>query len=136
MESPEDGAVPRAVGPEIGATPETETAAARTILEQVCLLLVEPAPENLDRSAELLADAVTRLTRWRASLPANPAHRSSRQAEIRQLRTSLARARRLLEAAALFHAEWVRCAGALCAGYTRCGEPGMVAHHSRVWAQG
>ena len=132
----EDGAGPRA-GPEIGATPESAAAAVGATLEQVCVLLVEPAPDHLDRSAELLAGAVKRFSGWRESLSITGARRSGREAvEMRQLRAGLAHARRLLEAAASFHAGWARCAATLCAGYTRCGQPGVVAPQSRVWAQG
>lgn len=138
MERPEDGAGPlHGVTPGTGARPEAESAAARVKLEQVCTLLLDPIPEHLDRSAELLAEAVNHLSAWSEASASAAASRSGRQAvEVRQLRSGLARARRLLEAAAEFHAGWVSCAGALCAGYTRCGQPGLVAHNSRLWAQG
>ena len=122
--------------PEIAASLTAESAAARAILDQVCILLLEPTPAHLDRSAELLAEAVKRVTACREEPPATISDRRQQTDDVRKLRTGLASARRLLEAAARFHAGWVGCAGALCAGYTRCGQPGVVAPHSRLWAQG
>ena len=137
MEGPPEDAG-RRQRPEDGGTPQAACAAARASLERVCALLIEPTPKHLDQSAELLAQAVERLAICRVPAPgpvpaAGPARHTQ---DLRQLRAVVIRARRLLEAAAHFHAGWVRCAGALCAGYTRSGQPGALEHASRVWAQG
>jgi hypothetical protein len=136
MGGPEAGA-----GPANGANPDpvalfrAHTAAIHETIDQVCTLLVEPTPEHLDRSADLLAQAMTRLAACR-EMPAGSGRSSPAVVQIRQLQTGLARARRLLEASAAFYAGWVSCAGALCAGYTRGGQPGALAGHSRLWAEG
>ena len=118
--------------------PQAACDAARATLEQVCVLLIDPTPEHLDQAAELLAQAMERLAIGRATAtgPAPYARPARRREDLRQLRAVVIRARRLLEAAARFHAGWVRCAGAMCAGYTRSGQPGAVEHASRLWAQG
>ena len=112
-------------------------AAARTEVERACHLLLSPTPEQLDQSARRLSDAVAAVTACReaargSSQPPGP----SVAAEARSLQQSIGRARRLLEAAAAFHANWVQYLGALCAGYTDRGEAAAVERASRLCARG
>ena len=110
-------------------------ATAGAEIDHVCQLLLDPTPEQLDRSSAILSAAVAEVAACRdasraaGSLPAV-------RAQARRLGQSLRRARLLLDASARFHADWIRCLGILCAGYTDQGEPSALAHPSRIWARG
>lgn len=115
-------------------------AAARAEVERVCQLLEDPTPTQLDRCSGMLAVAVAEVAACRES--ENPAGRGQEHArkaaleEARSLERSVGRARRLLEAAAAFHTNWIQCLSALCAGYTDRGEPATLERGSRICARG
>lgn len=110
-------------------------AAAGAEIDRACRLLLEPTLTRLDESGAILQAVVPEVTACRDesrdSYP-NPAIRD----QARRVAQSLRRARLLLESAARFHTEWIRCLGALSAGYTERGEPGAVARPTHLWAQG
>lgn len=99
---------------------------AQRELEAACELLIDPTPENLDRSACVLARAVTCL---QAGRPAAP--------EAALLRESVRRAGRLLETAADYHLQWQRILLRLAAsGYTAGGELDSRPVRGRVSMEG
>jgi len=97
-------------------------------------LLRNPSPAALDRCAEVLGCAVSRLREWRAhrAQSANPAA----LAQARTLQTAIRRAARLLESAAEFRARWSRIAAVMCAGYTASGAPAVPARSGKVCVRG
>ena len=111
-------------------------ARARGAVERVSQMLISPTPGPLDLCSGLLAGAVEELTACRETgvLPGIPDVETLREARL--LAGSLRRARRLLDGAAAYHAQWIRCVGALCAGYTDRGEPAEVALGSQFWTRG
>lgn len=110
-------------------------AAARVEIDRVCQMLLDPTPQQLDESSAVLQAVVAEMGACReASRAARPA--SDARGQAHRLAASLRRARLLLEGAARFHADWIRCLGALCAGYTDRGEPSAIARRSRICAQG
>ena len=121
------------------ATPAGERmAAAQAHTDRVCQMLLSPSPEQLDRCTELLAAAVSEMTVCRDAA-ADPIRSRDPEilAETRRLQGSVRLAQRLLSGAAAFHADWIRCLGGLCAGYTVHGEPAAVElGPRRVWARG
>jgi len=110
--------------------------AARAVVDSACHLLLAPTPQQLDRTAQLLAAAVAEV---RAGLD-EAAHLAEPpeplRAEARRLQKSIGRMRCLLEAAAAFHTNWARILGALCAGYTDRGEAAALERGCRFCAQG
>ena len=107
-------------------------AAARAQVDRACHLLLSPTPQALDRCAQLLASALSELTACQGdSAPASRA-----RTEAQRLHRSIGHTRRLLEGAAAFHQNWIRWLGALCAGYTRHGEPASLERVSRLVTEG
>ena len=103
-------------------------AGVRARLEHVCERLTSPTAETLDACAGDLESAARRLSEYRLRLSGG----ASMLDEARRIRRAFLRARKLLDAAAAFHTNWMRVRGALTAGYTAAGEPGAVVHASRI----
>lgn len=99
---------------------------AQRELEAACELLIDPTPENLDRSACVLGRVVSGLE---ARKPA--------AAEAVRLRESVRRASHLLETAAEYHRQWQRILLRLTAsGYTAGGELETPPARGRVSMEG
>lgn len=104
-------------------------------IDRVCQMLLDPTAERLDKSGALLETIVGELTACRDAIRAAGPLPGARE-QVRLLARSVRRVRVLLESAACFHAGWIGCLGALCAGYTERGEPGAVARPSHLWTEG
>ena len=121
------------------ATAIERLAAARAAVDQACQLLLDPTPKQMDECAHLLQTAIAEIRNFRNpephSLPVSP-ERDSALEQARLLHTSIGRAARLLESAAAFYANWIRCLSALCAGYTGQGQPAALERGTRLLAQG
>ena len=110
--------------------------AARAEVDRAGHLLLAPTPEQLDQSTRVLAAAVAAITACRDAARRSPTSIPSVAEEARRLQRSILHARRLLDAAAAFHADWVQFLGALCAGYTDRGEAAAIERGSRLCARG
>ena len=110
-------------------------AAASAEIDRACQILLDPTSRHLDQSSAVLGAVVAEVTACRDAIRAARPRPAGRDQALR-LAQSVRRARVLLEGAARFHADWIRCLGALCAGYTDRGEPSVVSHPPRVWARG
>lgn len=110
-------------------------AAAGAEIDRVCQMLLDPTVEQLDQSSGVLEVVAAEVAACREASRAAPPEAAACE-QARRLAQSVRRARALLVGAAGFHAEWIRCLGALCAGYTDRGEPSAVSHASREWARG
>ena len=120
------------------ATAQERLAAARAAVDQACQLLLAPTPEQMDRCTGLLETAVAELTAFRQVCPVSaqrplPAENLSL---ARSLAASVARLKRLLESAGAFHANWIRCLAAICAGYTEQGQPATLERGGHLLARG
>ena len=116
---------------------EASLGAASEAAERACALLRGPAPEAVNRAATLLSEAEVRLSAWRNGLAEGRVVASAPAlAELRRLRSSALRTRRLLESARAFHEGWRGALGALCAGYTSGGTPAEASLPSRVCIRG
>jgi hypothetical protein len=113
-------------------TASERLAAARNAVDDACQLLLSPTPQQLDDCSRLLQSAISEVCGVREGV------RTPTDAlrQVRLLRASIGRAARLLESAASFHAHWIRCLGALCAGYTGQGQPAALDRGARLLAQG
>lgn len=124
----------------MAASARERLAAARASVERASQLLLSPTPEQMDGCARQLETAISEITEFRNSGPLTPpggvAPRQEALGEARLLKRSIVRAARLLESAASYHANWIRCLGALSAGYTPQGQPATVEHHVRLLARG
>lgn len=124
----------------MAASASERLAAARTAVERASQLLLSPTPEQMDGSARQLETAISEITEFRncgtLTEPGSVALRQEAMGQARLLKRSIFRAARLLESAALYHAHWLRCLGALSAGYTPRGQPAAVEHHVRLLARG
>lgn len=124
----------------MAASASERLAAARAAVDRACHLLLSPMPEQMDGCARLLETAISELTEFRNSgaltEPGSGAPRQEALGQARLLKRSIVRAARLLQSAALYHANWIRCLGALSAGYTPQGQPAAVEHHVRLLARG
>jgi len=118
----------------MAASASERLAAARTALDRACQLLVSPTPEHIDGCARLLETAISEVSS--PKLPPNAASRQDALGQARLLKRSIGRTARLLDGAALYHANWISCLGALSAGYTPLGQPANVERHARLLARG
>ena len=122
------------------ATANERLAAARTAVDQACQLLLDPTPRQMDVCACLLKTAIAEIRNVRSpdppALPVSPGEGSAAFDQARLLKISIGRAARLLQSAAAFHANWLRCLSALCAGYTGQGQPAPLERGVRLLAQG
>ncbi len=125
-------AAPGSDGP---ARVSEKLAAARAEVDAACQILLSPTPEELDQCAARLAAALAHVTDCRTAAQSDVSAEQPRR-EAHRLGRSLRRAHRLLEAAAAFHNGWVRCLGAMCAGYTNRGEPAAVERGGRILVRG
>ena len=100
--------------------------AAEAGVRHACILLTSASPADLERSEAVLTAAIERI---RAAKP--PAIDS-----IRTLRGQIQRATVLLEAAANYRLEWIRCLQAMGDGYTPLGQPESVLLTGHVRVQG
>jgi hypothetical protein len=97
-------------------------------VEGVCLLLMSPSPESMERCEQILERASSTLLSLqpqRSDLPA-----------VEKLRAALGRAGRLLESAFQYHGQWRRRLDSNLAGYLPGGNPAAVAHPGRVRLEG
>jgi hypothetical protein len=125
-------------------TASERLAAARSAVDRACQLLLSPTPQQMDACSQLIQAAISDLSESPnlevPSLPAGPQIRpASHPDELHQarlLKASIGRAARLLESAAAFHAGWIRCLGALCAGYTGQGQPAALDRGAHLLARG
>ena len=125
----------------MAATASERLAAAGAAVDHVCQLLLSPTPEQMEQCTRLLETAVAEVTagRMAAVAPASgAAHPSSSHLETQGqlLKSSIGGARRLLESANSFYANWIRCLGALCAGYTEQGRAAAIQRGGRLLARG
>jgi len=95
-------------------------------------MLLSPTPEVLDQCSLLLDAATKDLADCRPETDDKPGALQ----EARQLHAAVRHARRLLDSALAFHEAWARRFGAISAGYTARGEPGVVDRGFRLVAQG
>ena len=117
------------------ATASERMAAARTAVDRACQLLLSPTPEQMDRCTHLLEKAVSELNSIPDGTQLTGASKAKALLETHRLASSLHRARRLLESAVAFHANWIRCLAALCSGYTSQGQPAAL-QRGRVLVRG
>lgn len=124
----------------MSASANERLAAARAAVDNACQLLLWPTPEQMDRSAQLLESAIGELRNicdpGRQLISMSPHESRAAVDQARLLGVSIRRTARLLEGAAAFHANWIRCLSALCAGYTGQGQPATFERGVRVLAQG
>ena len=125
----------------MAATASERLAAAGAAVDQVCQLLLSPTPERMEQCTRLLAAAVAEVAAGRMAVAARAsggAHPSSSHLEAHGhlLKSSIGGARRLLESANTFYANWIRCLGALCAGYTEQGRAAAIERGGRLLARG
>jgi len=124
----------------MAASASERLASARAAVDRACHLLLSPTPEQMDRCARLFENAISEINEFRSPGtlldPRNAAPRQEAVAQVRLLNRSLGRAARLLEGAALYHANWIRCLGALSAGYTPQGQPSVVERPVHLLARG
>ncbi len=118
------------------AAAQERLAAARAAVDQACQLLLNPLPEQMDRCAHLLESAVAELNAFRNAGPRLNHHLQSEQLQARSLQSSIGRAKCLLESAAAFYANWIRCLAALCAGYTAQGQPATLERGGHLLVRG
>ena len=117
------------------ATAHERLAAARAAVDQACQLLLSPTSEQMDHCTGLLETAVAELTAFR-STSAQRQFPAENISLARSLIDSLARLKRLLESAGAFHANWIRCVSAMCAGYTGKGQPATLERGGHLLARG
>jgi hypothetical protein len=122
----------------MSASANERLAAARVAVDDACQLLISPTPEQMDRCARLLESAAAELRSFLQSLRASNhiQTRAEELAETRSLVSSILRARRLLESAGAFYANWLRCLAALCGGYTGHGQPAPLERGGHFLAKG
>ncbi len=104
-------------------------------LEEACTALLRPSPEALDQCAQSCRRAASELA---ACLPRmhSAGGRPEALAAAQKLSAAVRSARRLLENAAAYHAQWQAMLGALSAGYTCAGRPAPVIHTERLVLRG
>ena len=119
----------------MSASANERLAAARVAVDEACQLLLSPTPEQMDHCARLLETGVAELRAFRTSINASPP-RAEALAETRSLESSIGRAKRLLESAGAFYANWIRCLAALCGGYTNQGQPAPLERGGRLLVKG
>jgi hypothetical protein len=91
----------------------------------------------MDGCACLLQTAISEITEFRNSGSGmSPASRPEAVSQARLFHRAIVRAARLLENAALYHANWIRCLGVLSAGYTPQGHPAAVERQAHLLARG
>jgi hypothetical protein len=88
----------------------------------------------MDDCSRLLESAVVELSVLLNHQPARFETDPVEQARL--LKTSIGRARQLLESAEAFYTNWIRYLGACCAGYTDEGQPGTLDRGARLLARG
>ncbi|HLK48202.1 MAG TPA: hypothetical protein VKT49_08710 [Bryobacteraceae bacterium] len=122
----------------MAATANERLAAARGAVDEACQLLLSPSPEQMDRCARLLETARTELIAFRQchTVFQESSAKTGSLAQARSLESSLHRVKRLLEGAAAFHANWIRCLAAMCAGYTDQGQPAPLQRGGHLLARG
>lgn len=125
-------------------TASERLAAARTAVDRAGQLLLSPTPQRIDACSQLMQAAISEVSELRnLEVPCLPSGSQIRPAtqpdelhQARLLKASIGRAARLLESAAAFHAGWIRCLGALCAGYTGQGRPAALDRGAHLLARG
>jgi len=125
-------------------TASERLATARTAVDRAGQLLLSPTPQQIDACSQLIQAAISEVSELRnlevPSLPSGsqirPASHPDELHQARLLKASIGRAARLLESAAAFHAGWIRCLGALCAGYTGQGQPAALDRGAHLLARG
>ena len=124
----------------MAASASERLAAARAAVERASQFLLSPTPEQMDGCARQLETAISEITEFHNTVtltePGSGAPRQDAIGQARLLKRSIVRAARLLESAALYHANWIRCLGALSGGYTPQGQPAAVERHVRLLARG
>ena len=119
------------------AAAKERLAAARAAVDQACQLLLNPLPEQMDRCTHLLESAVAELNASRNAGPRLNHHLKSEELQLaRSLQSSIGRANCLLESAAAFYANWIRCLAALCFGYTAQGQPATLERGGHLLVRG
>jgi|SRR5579863_889025 len=108
----------------MSADPQSWSLAEQEV-ESACRLLLDPSPQNLDRSSSLLSSAISLIT-----------HEKPLAAEAYALRAALERARQLLESAADYHCQWHRILRSMTAGYNAAGAPAALAAANQVSLRG
>ena len=111
-----------------------QLAAVRVTLDQACERLTSPSAEALDRCSGDLESAARQLSEWQPLLGAQTGNAAALE-EAWRVRNSYLRARRLIQGAAAFHANWMRLRGAMSGGYTPTGEPVPALQGSRICLQ-
>jgi hypothetical protein len=109
--------------------------AARSEVKRACHLFETPSPASLETSSSALERAVSGLTDFRRGIRPGMTNADIR-AKVRQLRTELHHAGRLLESAADFYRGWERILGAMSGGYRAGGDPAPVPRTGRLYCQG
>jgi hypothetical protein len=117
---------------------ETDRAAerlaqARSEVEQVRRLLLDPTPAAVAQCAGHLAEAAGALGALQRDLPEGQTWRL--KPDLRSLRRELDRAGKLLEGAAAWQAGWARIV-ASAGGYTQSGELPELTAQGRLSVQG
>jgi hypothetical protein len=107
---------------------ESQGAELAREVDGVCLLLISPSPEIMERCERVLEGARSALSDWRPQ-------RSELHA-LKQLQAALGRAGRLLESAFQYHQRWRRRLDSHLGGYLPGGNPAVVAHPGRVILEG
>ena len=123
------------------AAPASEQlTAARAAVDRASQLLLAPTPEQMDRCASLLEDAISDLTtaggHCDPSAPACKPPNTETLVQARLLESSVGRAKHLLDSAGAFYSNWIRCLAALCAGYTGSGQPASIERSGRLSVRG
>lgn len=104
-------------------------------MEGVCQLLTSPSPATLERCAEIMESATSRLSGLRPELETHRGEAAALPA-ARQLQSAVRRATLLLESAFQYHEQWRLRVSASLAGYSPDGSPAAIPHRVRVCVEG
>jgi hypothetical protein len=97
-------------------------------MEGVCAMLTSPSPERLERCERILESAVSAFSGMRPDVSALP--------DVRELRSVVGRAARLLDSAFRYHDDWRRRLSVSLAGYQPGGSPAAMPQQRRMCLEG
>jgi hypothetical protein len=120
----------------VTAAPGAERLAiARSEVRRACGLLIAPTPEALANCQDALERARIALVEFQPYCLDAPTG-SGFRATVKDLRSEVLRAGRLLQNLAGFYRGWERILGAMSGGYTMSGSAAPVARQGRICCRG
>lgn len=112
---------------------QSQLRSARVEMERVCKMLESPAPAVLDSCGAAMEHIIAELGAGRKWAPQVG---EIDVAEARRLRSTVRRARALLNLAANYHGRWHCILASMTGGYTVQGAPAPLPFKARVSVQG